>query len=1017
MKLEKEINPGCARCGVPVAPGHSLCVVCAGSGRPAVQNACVACGSAAAHDDHFCPECGAPLPSVEPVAASDSGSSRAVTDVSSEVVGRLAELQVLEDCVDVCLETRRVGGAFVSGEAGMGTTRLLRTFSRRICRKVHTSRVHFVVCRGRGEPFDPMRGLLRQRFDISNDIEPMAGRLRLTNQVGKVLGSESAALVTETAHLLGVIAGISFPQSPVLRFVEANPKALERRLEEALARFLAADLVEGPAVLFFDDLHKASAESVRVLLGALGRIENTPLAVIIGGRPEVNAITDNPTVVRLALEPLDEDVMRNLLHIYLPDLADPPPELVDAVVGRAAGNPGSLHELCALLVESGVIDTRSTPWTADVSKLASANIPVGLLDALKARIDALDPKDRLVLQQAAIVGEVFWDEAVVALARQRVKFKKKPDSGQIWADDSDALGISSCFERLVERQFIVKLPDTDVRGCVKFAFARSGVRDQIVSTLGAEELQRGHYLVAEWMSHAVTPRYPSLFEEEAFHWEQAGQRHRATKATFAAARFARSRYLNQKSIKLFRRGLELADPQDRQVLVDAWHDLGAVHELVGESHEAEKCFTEMMRLAWILVNRGKAGAAFNHIGRIHRGRGDGAAARAFLNRAMGLFKAAGDEKGVAASLADLGELARREGSYERAHKLLSEALSLQRKIDNKRSIAVCLHTLGHIETARGSYDQAERFLEEALTMRRDAGDKGGMAYTLSALAIVLIWRGEVDSAISRWEAALALAEEVGDRRMFAIVLNNLGEAQREKGDLERSMQHFRACEQVTSALDDRLLHAEVLRNMGISLYRMGNQEKARDHVLLSLEIARQMGARELEGLAVRAIGDFAAATMWDSSRPVSEDEAEVRYQKALSIFRSIGADFECGRTLHAMGVRVLERGDVDGSRKILQEASDIFHRIGSRAGEAVDRTLSEISAERRSSSPPPPPPRAMAKEKGRSHVEPKPAVVEDRSSPMRRVMIGMGIGLSPRRARDNFPDLTGEIELLDLEDE
>jgi predicted ATPase len=908
-----------------------------------------------------------------------------------------------------------VGGAIVSGEAGMGTTKLLRTFSRKICRKVHASRVQYVVCRERGEPFGPIRGLLRQRFDISNNLEPMAARLRLTNQVGKILGSDSAALVTETAHLLGLIAGIAFPQSPVLRFVETNPRALERKLEEALARFFAADLVEGPVVLFFDDLHKASPEAVRVLLGALERIENLPLAVIIGGRPEVNSITENPTVVRLRLEPLDEEVMRTLLLTFLPELEDPPSELVDALLGRSAGNPGSMHELCNLLLESGVIDTQVSPWTADLSKLASSNIPAGLLDALKARVDALDPRDRVVLQQAAIVGEVFWDEAVVALSRQHTKHKKPPDAGQIWADDSDALRISSCFERLGKRQFVVQLPDTDIRGCVKYAFARSGVRDQILSTLEPEMLTQGHYLVATWMSHAVTPIRSSLFEEEAVHWEKAGQRHRAAKAIFAAARFARSRYLNQKAIKLFRAGLEAADPMDKLTLVDAWHDLGSVHELVGESGEAEKCFNEMMRLAWMLMHRGKGGAALNRIGRIHRARGDGAAARAYLNRAMTLFKSARDERGVAASLADLGELARREGSYERAHKLLSEALTLQRKLENKPSLAVCLHTLGHIETARGSYDQAQRYLEEALTIRRDSGDKGGMGHTLSALAILLIWRGDIDAAIARWESALSLSEEVGDRRMQAIVLNNLGEAQREKGDLERSMQHFRACEQVASTLDDRLLQAEVLRNMGISLHRMGNQERARDYLGHSLEISKQMGARELEGLAVRALGDLAASTMWDTSHPEAEDQAEVHYQKALSIFRSIGADFECARTLQAMGMRTLERGDVEPGRNLLQEASSIFRRIGSKSAESVDRTLKEIKTERRST--PPPATRPSAAPDKSSKTETPSGKIETKESPMRRVMAGIGIGKVPRRARDTFPDLTDKIELLELEDE
>jgi tetratricopeptide (TPR) repeat protein len=372
----------------------------------------------------------------------------------------------------------------------------------------------------------------------------------------------------------------------------------------------------------------------------------------------------------------------------------------------------------------------------------------------------------------------------------------------------------------------------------------------------------------------------------------------------------------------------------------------------------------MLRHAWTLVHRGKAGAALNKIGRLYRARGDAAAARAFLDRGMSLFKAAGDEKGVAACLGDLGELARRQGSYDRAFKLLNQALAIQRKLDNKPSIAVCLHSLGHVEAARGAYSQAERFLEEALELRRGAGDKGGMAHTMSALAIVLFNRGDLERAIARWEAALTLAEEVGDRRMMAVLNNNLGEALRDQGKLEESMGHFKACEQVVTTLDDRLLHCEVSRNIGILSQKMSDFDAAKLQLERSLMLAKEVGARELEGLALRALGELAATTMWDTSNVEAEDEAISYFEKALVIFRAIGNEFEVARSLHAYGNRLLERGDVNGGRAKLEEARNIFHRIQSKAGDKVARTISEIirqpanekeaAAERRKSVPPPP---------------------------------------------------------------
>ena len=168
-----------------------------------------------------------------------------------------------------------------------------------------------------------------------------------------------------------------------------------------------------------------------------------------------------------------------------------------------------------------------------------------------------------------------------------------------------------------------------------------------------------------------------------------------------------------------------------------------------------------------------------------------------------------------------------------------------------------------------------------------------------------------EGAIKRWEAALTLAEEVGDRRMLAIVHNNMGEALRDLGKLEQSMKHFEACEEVVTTLDDRLLHSEVSRNIGILAQKMGDFESARKNLDRSLALGRELGGKEMEGLALRALGELESTTMWDTSNVDSKDEAESSFDKALKIFQSIGNEFEVARTLHAMGNRLLERGNIE----------------------------------------------------------------------------------------------------------
>ncbi|MCP4601007.1 MAG: tetratricopeptide repeat protein [Proteobacteria bacterium] len=931
----------CARCGKQIKLGEDVCVSCSEqSTAKTLMVPCRACGAANSSNAPLCVECGALL-KPKPLSSRLAGS----------LTGRRAELQVLEDCFNVCTDRRLVGGAIVSGDSGMGVTTLLKAFANRLTGRISPKRIFYVLTRVKDEAFAPLRGALLQRFNISKNPDPLSCRLQLTQQVSKVLGAKSISQVTETTHLLGYLAGVPFPESPVLKSLEADQNLMQRRLMEALVRFFEADIEKEPAVLIVDDMHKAPADTCALVMNLLATIIPVPLTVVAGGRPEVNGVTDNPSVVRIALEPLEDQVMRRLFVQFMPRLVDPPQTLVEATIGRAAGNPGSLNELCSLLSESGVVDTSRERWTVDANKLAMANMPVNLLDALKARIQQLDPRDRKVLEYAAVFGEVFWDEAVVGLMRQETRLKSNITAANIWADDSDGLTVSSALSRLVERQFIVQLPDTDIKGSIKYSFIRSGIRGAIIASMEQTKLSQGHFLAAQWLEKIRREVGPIFSEAEAAHWMAAGEKQRAALSCFRAARYARSRYLNQKAIKLFQKGIKVADQRHRIILADALHDLGSVHDMLGQYEAAEQCFTEMLRHAWILTHRGKAGAALNKIGRLYRARGDGAAARAFLNRAMVLFKAADDRKGVASCLGDLGELARRQGSYDRAFRMVSDALEIQRQFDNKPSIAVCLHSLGHIETARASYSQAERYLEEALELRHEAGDKGGMAQTLSTLAIVLFSRGDLDRAIARWEAALGLAEEVGDRRMLAFVNNNLGEALREQGKLDISMKHFKSCEEVVKTLEDRILHAEVSRNMGILAQRMGDLASARQHLDRSLKLSQEIGGKEMEGLAFRALGELESTTMWDTSKVSPDDNAKSTFDKALSIFRAIGNDFEVARTLHAMGNRSLERGDMEHSRELLEEARNIFERIDSKASEKVSNTINDIIGQNAVSAP------------------------------------------------------------------
>jgi tetratricopeptide (TPR) repeat protein len=875
----------------------------------------------------------------------EKSSRAAKSDRGRILYVRKKELRTLEKHFKVSIGRNSFGGAMVTGEEGMGVSTLLRMAATRISMVLPRDRIHYSVCREHSDPFFPFSRLLRRVFETEDAADTNSLRIGIASKVGRMLEGAPASVIAETTHLLGFMTGVPFTKSTILKSLQSDPEILYQKLKESLLRFFFVNLKDGPRALILDDVHKMQngSRAQRLFIEVVSELKAAPLFVICGGA-EGAALMQGESVISLKLAPLSEKVMKNLFASMMPRLEHPPADLVTKTLRQAAGNPGALYNLCSLLKESGVINTEDDEWTVDLDQLSS--IPVDQQDTLKARLDRIDPRDRQVLQTAALFGDVFWDEAIVAMSRLTVRLKKNINPGEIWADDSDALAISSSLERLVERKFIVSLFDRDIRGTMKYSFAHSGIRERIIGTIDKKRQKQYHLLAAEWLSHTASKFGPFLSEIESEHWIRGGDPYKAAMSCFRAARQSSALYLNQKANELFQKGLAILGPDEWLARIDALHDLSTLHELQNNLKAAEHCLTEMLRNAWIIAHRGKAGAALNKIGRLYRARGDSVAARAFINRGMSLFRATGDDAGVAACLGDLGELARQDGQIERASSLVREAFEIQRKQRNRRSMAVSLHSLGNIEADRASYEKAERYFTEALEMRRRINDRSGMAQTTLALAAMMLNRGDAEGAMGPLGSALELAVEVGDRRTEAMAHSKLGQALRELARYKEALNHFRLCEEIAAAQNDQRLLAEVLCNQAMLAVKMGELEAGRKQVEQALHLARQLDSKETEGFACFALGEIEATTMWDTSTPDGEDRASEAFGKALAAFRSIGNEFEVARTLYAMGNRMLERGDLEGSRTSLKEAGEIFKRINSPLSQRIDRTIRETSEPR-----------------------------------------------------------------------
>jgi tetratricopeptide (TPR) repeat protein len=868
--------------------------------------------------------------------------------------GRIAEVRTRGEMAFLCL----------TGAPGVGKTCVAGELA---TRAGANARVLSAVGGGPGAPpYAPFQRILQQRFGMgelesSRPSPPPDGarkgeperesRERIRKLVAELV-PESRAL--EVVHLIAQFLDVPFRDSPVVEPLAETPTRLEARTFIALKRFLAADAAKQPLVLIIDDVERASPETVNLIHYLAAGLTSSPLTLFCVGRPSLfdahpSFGDGDVTMERIELQPLVDaesaELMRELLK---PAGGDAPLELVRHGRDRLGGVPRAIVELVRFLAEAGLLaedPNDKKHYTLDRVRLRALSLPDTLEGILEARLKAMPAAERDLLEKAAACGEVFWTDAVVALVRAAAlhgaEAAEGPTLGEIaQAGDRARHEIDAAMAELARRGLVREQSHSSIPGERQYHFAYPPWWDVVYAGIDETARRRYHRLIAQWLELRPEGRGEDAQEEIGRHLERAGDGDGAALRYRRAGDAARTHFFNDKAIRLYAAAIDCLGPADLASRIHLWHDLGSVYQLKGAHDEALAAFERMLRMAWVVASRTKAAVAFNKMGRVYRQKGEMTIALEYLERGLQLFEQSGDTRGIAGSLDDIGQVLWMLARYDEALDRSAAALEARRRIGDKRSIATSLLNIGHIERHRGLFDEAAACYREALELRQSVGDRGGVAQVRNGLGVLAMQRGDIDAAKSQWEAALQVCESIGNLPLQAALLAHLGEAARAVGHRGEARTRFEAAETLAREVDDRRLLSETLRNLGLLDLSEGDSKQALKRTTQSLEIAEKGGIRVNVGRALLALGEVHGGTLFDDTG-TNARKADDYFSRGVSLFRDIGNDAELGLGLERYGKYKIERGDVGGGMGLLNEAQDIFTRLGMKP-EALRRLIGDL---------------------------------------------------------------------------
>jgi predicted ATPase/class 3 adenylate cyclase len=723
-------------------------------------------------------------------------------------VGRERELKLIKELFHGCAAERKAHLVSVVGIAGIGKSRLAWEFYKYfdgIVEQVYWQRGRCLAY-GEGVAYWALADMVRMRCRIAEDEQPASARRKLhaTLQEHLLDPQERTFVEPRLAHLLGLEEGAVGDRQDLF----AAWRLFFERLAEAY-----------PTVLAFEDMQWADTSLLDFVEYLLEWSRDYPLYVITLARPELQERrpgwgAGQRNFTSLFLEPLSQGAMEELLEGLVPGL---PEQLREQILARAQGVPLYAVETVRMLLDRGLL-AQDGPAYTPTGEIETLEVPETLHALIAARLDGLSAEERRLLQDGAVLGKTFTQEALAALAGTPAEALELLLSGLV---RKEVLGVQAD-------------PRSPERG--QYGFLQDLVRHVAYETLSKRERKTRHLAAAEHLEGAFS-ELEDVAEVLASHYLAAFEA--APEADDAQAIRAKAR------VMLARAGERAGS-------------LGAPEEGRRYYRQAATLADDLLLEAELLEQAGKLSVQAN----------EPVDAREQLERALSLYADAGDARAAARASFALADVDLGEGRLEVAAARLEQAVAELEKGKPSSELAGALAQLGRMRALAGHNEAASEALERALTLAERLQLPHAFVEALNSRAIVLLNQGRLAEGRILLEAAAARAHT---EQLYGSALraeNNLAAALDSSDRYAEVLDLLERSIALARRRGNRRMESLLRTGTVDQLVRLGRWEEAltiaaEEEPIVTSEIARSQLLLVVQIFCER--GDLDAAQVWLSA--------------------------------------------------------------------------------------------------------------------------------------------------------
>jgi DNA-binding winged helix-turn-helix (wHTH) protein/class 3 adenylate cyclase/tetratricopeptide (TPR) repeat protein len=808
----------------------------------------------------------------------------------SRFAGRTQELALLHERL-----AQAVGGQGqvigIAGEPGMGKSRLLTEFVHRLRGQPVTCCEGHCLAYGRATPYLPVRDLLRQLWGLP-DASPATSITATVQQRLREAGVASEDEVLVLLQLLDVPVDLGTLAAP-------DPPMRKARTFAVLWHVIRHASQRQPLLLAVENLHWIDPTSEEWLASLVERLGDMPVLLLATYRPgHQPPWIGHSAATQMALPRLSP---RDSLVVLqsVPQAAQLPAPLQQAIVAKAAGNPFFVEELTWAAVEHG-------------DPAGPLPLPDTIEAVLAARIDRLPAAAKCLVQTAAVIGT----EVPVPLLQRLAGL---PDEVL-----QQGLAHLQGRELLYETH---RFPDQ------VYAFKHALTREVAYGSLLHERRRALHRQTVEALEALYPDRLGEQVERLAYHalrgkvWDKAlsYSRQAGARADMCSA--------YPEAVASFEQALKALThlPESRDTLeqaIDLRLSLRTALLPLGELRRIHHLLRDAATLAETLGDQRRLGLIATRLCHASWQNGDYKVALEFGQRALAISIGLKDirwQRRTNVNLADtyhaLGEYGRAIACYRTAVSLEGGLLPRPLHATSEYSLAARAK-LSQCLAELGAFAEGISRGEEGIRMAEAADHPFSRAAAYGSLGNLYVHQGAFHKAIPLLERAIGLCQVWQIQLLFPSVASPLGVAYALSGRVIEALPLLEQAVKQSTSMQFMPYISRSLTLLSEGYLLAGRSDAAIPHAQRALKLACQHKEQGIRAWILRLLGEIAARR-----HPPEIEPAEEHYGQALALADELSMRPLVAHCHRGLGTLYAKAGRPEQARAALESAIELYRAM------------------------------------------------------------------------------------------